>query len=152
MSAVKVIAFVIGLLCILNITSAGRVTTRTCGSTNGQLLSISGPACSGDLCRFKGGEFINLEVKFRSDVATDIVVDVYSVLRGGRPIPYHSWAQDLCFLLGSCPLTAGEDYTFKISMQIPSGHPQATAMVNRIQIKSSDEALNICTTFNAIIE
>ncbi|EFA02897.1 ecdysteroid-regulated 16 kDa protein [Tribolium castaneum] len=102
-----------------------------CGSKDGSVVSVTIANCDNDKkCVLKRNTNVSIEIAFTTNADSDTLTAVVHGVVLGVPLPFNLPNPDGCKDSGvSCPLRAGQSYTYKTSLPVLSSYPKVTVDV-----------------------
>ncbi|KAM9293935.1 NPC intracellular cholesterol transporter 2 [Gastrophryne carolinensis] len=119
----RIAAFVALTVIFVPIVFSEPLHYKDCGGKVGKLLEVDVSPCSKQPCPLVKGQNYTINVTFTSDEATpSCKAKVYGLLVG-VPVPFPLPEPDGCKSGLSCPLQAGQTYTYLTKLPIKSEYP-----------------------------
>ncbi|CAG2116463.1 unnamed protein product [Medioppia subpectinata] len=146
--------FVKIVLFALTVTQINGVDFTDCGSATGKVTAIlvTGCSSSSDICDFKAGTNVSIEVKFQSETNSNAAtVKIWGII-AGVPVPFDLKPSDACSHWNiNCPIVNGNNYDLKISVPILSQYPKIKVQV-RVALLDANNSKLFCQQFPVQID
>jgi len=114
---------------------------QVCG---GQVTEIRGN-CGSEPCTYKRGSNFEVEVDFVAPADSNTLTADVSAIIGGLRVPWPGFNKNACTGNGlSCPLKAGQKYTYRYSGEIKQQYPKANL---KFEWKLRDSSNNMLFCF-----
>ncbi|CAG2115801.1 unnamed protein product [Medioppia subpectinata] len=144
--------FVKIVLFALTVTQINGVDFTDCGSATGKVTAISVTGCSpsSDICDFKAGTNVSIEVQFQSVYINCKLTFTKQI--AGVPVPFDLKPSDACSHWNiNCPIVNGNNYDLKISVPILSNYPKIKVQV-RVALLDANKSKLFCQQFPVQID
>ncbi|XP_063804388.1 NPC intracellular cholesterol transporter 2 [Pseudophryne corroboree] len=116
---------------------------KDCGCVQGKLISVDVSPCPTQPCPLVKGSTYTINVTFTSSEDSPSCSAVVHGLIGGFPVPFPLPEADGCKSGISCPVKAGQTYTYLTKMPIKPEYPQMKLVV-RWELRDADNKNYFC--------